>query len=100
MKCLKGLCTFCATAIMDRQLGFVQRFTIFVTEENNNNNVTSIHCIIHQEALCAKVTDFSDTLSQVKQMIIYIWSNALQHRQSGASFDDSEESLEDTQSHC
>ena len=66
-----------------------------MAEEYGNNNVTSIHSIIHQEALCAKVTDFSDTLGQVKQVIIHIRSNALRHRQLGALLDDSGESLED-----
>ena len=54
-----------------------------------------IHCIIHQEALCAKVTYFSDTLSQVKQISIYIWSTALWHQQFCALLDDSEQSLDD-----
>ena len=78
--------------MLGMQQGFVTRFTIFVVEEYSNNNVTSIHCIIHQEALCAKGTDFSDTLCQVGQIIIYIRSNALRHRQFRALHDDSEES--------
>ena len=61
----------------------------------NNNNVTSIHCSIHQEALCANVTDFSDTLSQVNKIIIYIRSNALRHRRLRALLDDSDECLDD-----
>ena len=51
--------------MLGKQQGFGTRFAIFVDEEYNNNNVTIIHCIFHQGALCAKVTDFSDTLCQV-----------------------------------
>ena len=66
-----------------------------MAEKYNNNNVISIHYIIHQEALCANVTDFIDSLCQVKQVIIYIWSNALRHQQFCALLDDSGESLDD-----
>ena len=95
MKCLRGICTDGTPALLGRQQGFVTRFTKFVAEEHSNNNVTSIHSIIRQEALCAKVTDFSVALSQVKQIIIHIRSNAQRHRQFRALLDDCEESLED-----
>ena len=61
-----GLCTDGTPAMLGRQHGFVARVNNFVAEENSNNNWTSIHCITHEEALCAKVTDFCDALSQVK----------------------------------
>ena len=51
VKCLRGLCTDGAPAMLDRQQGFVKRYTNVVAEARNNNNVTSIHSIIHQEAL-------------------------------------------------
>ena len=95
MECLTGLCIDGAPAMLGRQQGFVTRFSKFVAKEYSNNNVTSIHCIIHQKALCTKVTDFSGTLSQVKQIIIYIRSKARRHGQFRALLDDSEESLED-----
>ena len=69
MTYLKVLCNVGAPVMLGRQ-GFVTRFTKFVAEYSNNN-VISIHCNIHQEALCANVTDFSNTLSQVRQIIIY-----------------------------
>ena len=99
MKCLRGLCTDGAPVMLHRQQGFVTCFTEYAAEEYNNNNVTIIHSIIHQEAFCAKVTDFSDTLSQVKQIIIYIRSNALRNRQFRALLNDSEECLEDVPCH-
>ena len=95
MKCLMGVSSDGAIAMKVRQQGFATRLTKFVDEEFDDDNVTSIHCINHQEALRVKVTDFSDTLSQVRQIIIYIRSNALRHRQSRALLDDNEESLED-----
>ena len=95
MKCLGGLCTDGAPAMLGRQQGFVAHVNNFVAEENSNNNGTSIHCIIHEEALCAKVTDLCDALSQVKQIIICIRSNVRRRRQFPALLDDSVESLED-----
>ena len=95
IKCQRGHCTDGAPAMLGGQQGFVTRFTIFVAEAYSNNNVTSIHSIIHQGALYAKVTYFSDTLSKDKQIIIYIRSNALRHRQFRALLDESEEYLED-----
>ena len=92
MKCLRVLCTDGVLAMLGRNQGFVTRFAIFMAEEYSNNHVTSIHYIIHQEAFCAKMTDFSDTLSRVKQIIIYIRSNALRNRQFRALLDDSDES--------
>ena len=81
--------------MLGRQQGFTTHFTKLVAEDNNNNNAASIHCIIHQEALCARVADFGDTLSQVKQIRIHIRSNVLRHRQFRALLNDREESLED-----
>ena len=51
MKCLRGVCTDDTPAILGRQQGFITRFTIFVAEDNNNNNVTSIHCIIKRHSV-------------------------------------------------
>ena len=64
-------------------------------EEHGKNNVTSLHCITHQQALCAKVAEFQETMNQVNQIIIYIRSNALRHRQFRALLEDNEESAED-----
>ena len=94
IKCLSRLCTDDAPATLGRQKRFVTRFAKFVAEEYDNNNVTSIHCIIHQGALCAKVTDFNDTLRRARQIIIYFRSKSLRHRQLRALLYDCEESLE------
>ena len=93
MTCLRGICTDGVPAMLGRKQGFVARLTEYVTEDYNNKHVTSRHCIIHQEALCAKTTDFRETLSQVKQIFICIWSNALRHQQFRTMFYDSEDVL-------
>ena len=98
--CLRGICTDGAPAMLGRKQGFVARLTEYVAEDYNNKHVTSLHCIIHQEALCAKATDFRETLNQIKQIIsIYIRSNALRHRQFCTILYDSEVSFEDVLYH-
>lgn len=99
MTCLRGICTDGAPVMLGRKQGFVARLTEYVIEEYNNKHVTSLHCIIHQEALCAKAIDFSETMNQVKQIIIYIRSNALRHRQFRTILYDSEVSFEDVLYH-
>ncbi|XP_065658645.1 general transcription factor II-I repeat domain-containing protein 2A-like [Hydra vulgaris] len=45
------------------------------------NKFTSYHCVIHQEALCAKVATIDDVMTAVVKTINHIRSNALKRRQ-------------------
>ena len=47
----------------------------------DNKQLTNLHCIIHQEALCVKSVALNTTLKEVNCIILYIRSNALHHRQ-------------------
>ena len=45
------------------------------------NKFMSYHCVIHQEALCAKVATIDDVMTAVVKTINHIRSNALKRRQ-------------------
>jgi hypothetical protein len=50
-------------------------------KENHGVNMTSIHCIIHQEALCGKKLKIEDVMNTVVKTINFIRSRSLNHRQ-------------------
>ena len=54
LKYLQGIFTDGALAMTDKQQGFVTRFLDYVSNEYDNKELINLHCIIHQEALCAK----------------------------------------------
>ena len=51
--------------------------------ENNeiNNNIVKLHCLIHQEALCAKVASLKNIMDVVLKTVNFILSRELNHRQ-------------------
>ena len=52
LKNLRGICTDGAPAMTGNLKGFVARFSEYVSKEYDNKQLTNLHCIIHQEALC------------------------------------------------
>ncbi|CAI6368902.1 unnamed protein product [Macrosiphum euphorbiae] len=51
------------------------------TSELNLSPPIGIHCIVHQQALCGKVLDLENVMSIVVQIINFIRSHRLNHRQ-------------------
>ena len=49
-----------------------------------------LHCIIHQQALCAKYVDISSALNPVVKMVNLIRSHGLNHRQFRDMFKDTD----------
>ena len=51
--------------------------------ENNeiNNNIVKLQCLIHQEALCAKVASLKNIMDVVLKTVNFILSQGLNHRQ-------------------
>lgn len=45
------------------------------------HQVRKVHCIIHQEALCAKYSNFKDVMDVVVRAVNLILSRGLKHRQ-------------------
>ena len=74
------------------------RFSEYISKEYDNKQLTNLHCIIHQEALCVKSVTLNVTLKEVNCIILYISSNALHHWQFRELLQLSETSAEDIHS--
>ena len=81
LKNLCGICTDGAPVVTGNLQCFVARLSEYVSKEYDYKQLTSLHCIIHQEALCVKSVALNATLKEVNRNILYIRSNALHHRQ-------------------
>ena len=81
LKYLRGICTDGVPAMTGNQQEFVTRFLDYVSNEYDNKELSSLHCISHQEALCAKSVALNTILKDVNCIILFIRANALHHRQ-------------------
>ena len=77
------------------QQGFVTRFSDYVPNKYDNKELINLHCIIHEEALCAKSVALNTILKCVNRIILFIRANALHHRQFQEILCSSETSAED-----
>ena len=74
---LVSLCTDGAPSKLGRRAGFVALFR----QEIGKPNLISYHCIIHQQALCAKAgCGLQDTMKTVVESVDLISSRSLNHR--------------------
>ena len=76
LKYLWGICTDGAPATTGNQQGFVTRFSDYVSNEYNNKELINLHCIIRQEALCAKSVVLNTILKDVNR-IIFLFTQML-----------------------
>lgn len=81
LKALRGICTGGAPAMTGKQQGFVTRMSNYVSKEHGSKQLISLHCIIHQDALCSKSAALDNILKDVNCVILFIRINALHHRQ-------------------
>ena len=95
LKYLRGICTDVAPAMTGNQQGFVTRFSDFVSNQYGNKELISLHCIILQEAICAKSVALNTILKDVNRIILFIRANALHHRQFREILCSSETSADD-----
>ena len=72
LKYLQGICTDSAPAMTGNQQGFVTRFSDYASNKYDNKELISLHCIIHQEALCAKSVVLNTILKDVNCIILFI----------------------------
>ena len=77
------------------QQGFVTRFSDCVSNEYDNKELINLHCIFHQEALCAKFVALNTILKDVNHIFLFIRANALHHRRFREILCSSETSTED-----
>ena len=95
LKYLRGICTYDAPAMTGNQQGFVTRFSDYVYNKYDKKELINLHCIILQEALCAKSVTLNTMLKDVNRIIWFMRANALHHRQFREISCSSETSTED-----
>ena len=95
LKYSRGICTDGAPAMRGNQQGFVTRFSDYVSNEYDNKELINLHCIIYQEALCARSVALNTILKGVNRIILFIHANALHHRQFREILCSSETSADD-----
>ncbi|KAF7249276.1 Rho guanine nucleotide exchange factor 37 [Varanus komodoensis] len=93
-KSFAGIITDGAPSMTGRRSGvvaFVQR----KLEKEAVEEAISLHCIIHQRALCSKCLKFDNVMSDVVKCINHIRSRGLKHRQFRAFLEEIESAYED-----
>ncbi|KAI6646023.1 general transcription factor II-I repeat domain-containing protein 2-like [Oopsacas minuta] len=78
---LTGLTTDGVPAMVGAKRGVVSLIEKEITEFGFTQKLLKTHCIIHQEALCAKSVSFQDVMKVVVKIVNYIRSRGLKHRQ-------------------
>ena len=69
-----------APAMVGSKKGFVALLEKHLVSNGFQNNIIKLHCVIHQEALCAKSCNIKDIMSTVIKIINFILSRGLNHR--------------------
>lgn len=64
-----------------KHVGLLKRIQDKVKEENPEQDIIFLHCIIHQEALCKSVLQLDHVVKQVTQIVNFIRARGLNHRQ-------------------
>lgn len=64
-----------------KNIGLLKRIQDKVKEENPEQDVIFLHCIIHQEALCKTVLQLDHVVKPVVKLVNCIRARGLQHRQ-------------------
>ena len=72
LKYLRGICTDGAPAMTGNHQGYVARFSDYVSNEYDNKELINLHCIMHQEALCAKSVALNTSLKDVNRILLFM----------------------------
>ena len=75
---LIGVTTDGAPAMTGEKMGFV---ALLQKPIGNEQQLYRLHCIIHQDQLCAKLLRFKDIMAVVIKTVNFIISRGLNHRQ-------------------
>ena len=70
-----------APAMVGSRKGFVSLLEKHIISEGYGDKLIKLHCIIHQEALCAVTLHMEEVMKVAVKIVNYIKSNALNHRQ-------------------
>ncbi|CAF91246.1 unnamed protein product, partial [Tetraodon nigroviridis] len=64
-----------------KNVGMLKRIQDRVKEDNPEQEVIFLHCIIHQEALCKSVLQLDHVVKPVVKLVSFIRARGLHHRQ-------------------
>nr|KAF6285886.1 hypothetical protein mMyoMyo1_009457 [Myotis myotis] len=64
-----------------KNVELLKRIEDKVKEENPNQDVIFLHCIIHQESLCKSILQLNHVVNPVVKLVNFIRAKGLQHRQ-------------------
>ncbi|XP_076147302.1 general transcription factor II-I repeat domain-containing protein 2-like [Alosa pseudoharengus] len=64
-----------------RHVGLLKRIQDKVKEENPDQDVIFLHCIIHQESLCKSILQLDHVMKPVVKLVNFIRAKGLHHRQ-------------------
>lgn len=64
-----------------KNVGLLRRIQNKVKDENPDQDVIFLHCIIHQESLCKLVLQLNHVVNPVVKLVNFIRARGLQHRQ-------------------
>lgn len=78
---LCGVTTDGAPAMVGKHKGFASLLVKHVRDLGHNQDIKTLHCIVHQEALCAKSATITEVMSVIVKAVNMVLSHALNHRQ-------------------
>ena len=78
---LCGVTTDGAPAMVGKKNGFASLFVKHVRDLDHKQDIKTLHCIVHQEALCAKSATIVEVMSVIVKAVNLVLSHALNHRQ-------------------
>lgn len=64
-----------------KNVGLLRRIQNKVKDENSDQDVIFLHCILHQESLCKSVLQLNHVVNPVVKLVNFIRARGLQHRQ-------------------
>ena len=70
-----------AVATIGKNKGAVALLQKHLEDLGRNDEITKVHCLIHQETLCAKTTNLKSIMNTVVKAVNMILSHKLNHRQ-------------------
>ena len=70
-------------SMTDKRRGALTLLENSMKDDGYNHELLKVHCIIHQEALCAKHVTMKEVMQTVVKTVNFIRSRALNHRQYG-----------------
>ena len=78
---LVSITTDGAPSMVGKNKGVVSLLQKHIENNEINNNIVKLQCLIHQEALCAKMASLKSIMDEVLKIVNFILSRGLNHHQ-------------------